>query len=95
MEDWIRPGPAPPPVTRGPSGHCSPGPPGPAELGAALARLTECPAAADLLLGRLMQLPARLAWQLSPTLVGNIGAVLQPGVPRHTQELYQQVTTRL
>jgi len=95
VEDWIRPGPAPPPVTRGPAGHCSPGPPGPAELGAALARLTECPAAADLLLGRLMQLPARLAWQLAPTLVGNIGTLLQPGVPRHTQQLYQQVWLRL
>ena len=69
--------------------------PSPAELEAALRLAEICPGKLNLHLQQLLRVPARLAWQLAPSLVSGVRTVLGPGVARHSQELYRQVWTRL
>ena len=65
------------------------------DIEAALALVTSCPAATNLQLQQLLSLPPRLAWSAASVLVSNIRTILSPLVPRHTQELYRQVWSRL
>merc|ERR1712130_756811 len=90
VEDWLRPAPLPP-ATLATSREAV----NESELRRALVGAPTCPAAANIQLGALLALPARLAWQHAPTLVSLVHFVLEPEVPRHTQELYRQVWLRL
>jgi integrator complex subunit 2 len=90
VEDWLRPAPLVPATLAARGGAVQE-----EELGRALAGAAACPAAANIQLGRVLALPARLAWQHALTLVSNGYSVLEPGVPRHTQELWRQVWLRL
>ena len=86
VEDWLRPAPLPPATLA-----TSREPVNEEELRRALVGAAACPAAANIQLGALLALPARLAWQHARTLVSLVHCVLEPSVPRHTQELYRQV----
>jgi len=90
VEDWLRPAPLPP-ATLATSREAV----NESELRRALEGASTCPAAANIQLGALLALPARLAWQHAPTLVSLVHCVLEPAVPRHTQELYRQVWLRM
>jgi len=90
VEDWLRPAPLPP-ATLATSRETV----NDTELRRALVGASTCPAAANIQLGALLALPARLAWQHAPTLVSLVHCVLEPAVPRHTQELYRQVWLRM
>lgn len=89
VEDWLRPDPVAPACLASAAGIEEDG------LRMALAGAAVCPAAANIQLGQLLTLPPRLAWQHAATLVSSVHDVLEPGVPRHTQELYRQVWLRL
>ena len=65
------------------------------DIEAALALVTSCPAATNIQLQQLLSLPPRLAWSAASVLTKHIRTVLSPQVPRHTQELYKQVWSRL
>ena len=69
--------------------------PSPAELDSALSMAATCPGKLNLHLQQLLRVPPRLAWSLAQTLVTNIRLVLEPGVGRHSQELYRAVWSRL
>jgi len=90
VEDWLRPAPLPPATLA-----TSREPVNEKELRRALVGAAACPAAANIQLGALLALPARLAWQHARTLVSLVHCVLEPTVPRHTQELYRQVWLRM
>ena len=65
------------------------------DIEAALALVTSCPAATNIQLQQLLSLPPRLAWSAASVLATHIRTILSPQVPRHTQELYKQVWSRL
>ena len=65
------------------------------DIEAALALVTACPAATNIQLQQLLSLPPRLAWSAASVLTKHIRTILSPQVPRHTQELYKQVWSRL
>ena len=65
------------------------------DIEAALALVTSCPAATNIQLQQLLSLPPRLAWSAASVLTKHMRTILSPQVPRHTQELYKQVWSRL
>ena len=90
VEDWLGSQQRPLQPRHGRQPRVSPG-----QLASCLQNTVACPAATNLQLQHLLSLPPRLAWSAAPVLVSHIRTVLQPRVPRHTQQLYKQVWLRL
>ena len=68
----------------------------PGDLKSALDNVVVCPAVTNLHLQHLASIPPRLAWYRAVNvLVSSISTILDPRVPRHTQELFKQVWLRL
>ena len=68
----------------------------PGDLKSALDNVVVCPAVTNLHLQHLASIPPRLAWyRAASVLVTSITTILDPRVPRHTQELFKQVWLRL
>lgn len=91
VEDWLRPN----TTITAPIVPISTTTPTTSSLLEALSSVTTCSAPANMMLGQMLSLPPRLAWEMAPTFVSQISSIVREGVPRHTQELYKQVWLRL
>ena len=65
------------------------------ELQSALDNVVTCPAGTNMQLKRLLSLPPRLSWSMATIIISHIRTILDTRAPRHTQELYKQVSVVL